>query len=254
MGKPDFEKKHEISAMIIDDEPHAISSLKALIAKDKRIRLLAVESDVSPAIRKIIEMKPELLFLDIQMPKMSGFELLRALNDAGINPYVIFVTAYNTFAIEAIRHSALDYLLKPIDPLQLTLSLERFFHLLEQKKQPDYHALLSRTNQNNKIQFNILGGYILVDYHDIVYIKADWNYSIIHYTKDKTELITSTLGFMEEILQPYPFCRISRSVIINLNYLVKVKRLLRKCYLVKDEEEYEFSVSVARLRDMEKRK
>ena len=166
-----------IKTMIIDDEVHCIESLRELLQTEKRVRIVAAESDPQRAIRQAIAQRPDLLLLDIQMPGQSGFDLLHALRNAGISPHVIFVTAHSEFAIEAIKSAAFDYILKPVDPVQFSLAIERYFHHFNGKNRQDFDLLLKQTGIEGKIRFNILGGFILIDHRDIVYVKADWHSS-----------------------------------------------------------------------------
>jgi two-component system, LytTR family, response regulator len=241
-----------ISAMIVDDEVHCIESLRELLQADSRVRIIAAESDPEKAIRQVAAQQPDLLLLDIQMPGRSGFELLYELRHAGVSPHVIFVTAHSEFAIRAIRSAAFDYILKPVDPAEFTLAIDRYFQHLNGKNSQNFELLLKQTGIEGKIRFNILGGFILIDHRDIVYVKADWNYSEVFLNKGRSELITSNLGVIEKMLDPYPFFRINRSALINLNYLVKVKRIQRKCYLQKGDEEFELTISASRLKELDK--
>src|SRR5512145_3130536 len=114
-----------LNCIIVDDEMHAANRLETLLNKNPRLNILAKISDPRLAVGKILQLKPELLFLDIQMPVMSGFEVLQAIYQAQVKPVVIFVTAYDEFAIQAIRSSAFDFLLKPIDETELITAVER---------------------------------------------------------------------------------------------------------------------------------
>ena len=238
--------------MIIDDEAHCIESLQELLQKEQRVRIVGAESDPQRAITQALALRPELLLLDIQMPERSGFELLHDLRDAGLSPHVIFVTAHSEFAIEAIRSAAFDYILKPVDPELFSLAFDRYFQHRNGKKPQNLDLLLKKTAIEGKIRFNILGGFILIDHRDIIYVKADWNYSEVVLSKERSELITSNLGMIEKIVAPYPFFRINRSALINLNYLVRVKRIQRKCYLRKGDEEFELTVSSSRLKELDR--
>ncbi|MBN1145142.1 MAG: response regulator [Bacteroidales bacterium] len=192
-----------------------------------------------------------LLFLDIQMPVMSGFEVLQAIYQAQVKPVVIFVTAYDEFAIQAIRSSAFDYLLKPVDETELISAVERLIATYKQKEQADnFQKLIGQVTQK-KLRFNTTGGFMLVNPEDIVYIQADWNYSEIHVSKDKHEVVTMNIGAVEELLPAGQFARISRSVIINLAYLEKVQRARRLRTLRKDDVTYEFKIPILRIRYLE---
>ncbi len=240
----------KISVVIIDDEEHCIDLLKKYLDEDIRFEIKKTISDSTKSIKQIINIKPDLLFLDIEMPGMSGFEILQALNQTSIRPFVIFITSFDKYTIDAIRASAFDYLLKPIDKAELSFSIERFLaKFYQQEVETNYSSLLNYTSQK-KIRFNTTGGFIMIDPMEIIYIQADWNYSEIHLINKNQELVTLNIGTIENLL-PKGFARINRSVIINLNYLEKVHRGKHLCLLKKDDESYSFKIPLRRIRDLE---
>jgi two-component system LytT family response regulator len=240
----------KINCIIIDDESSSTEILGNLLSSNSRLHVLDKVNDPRQALGTILNLKPDLIFLDIQMPGMTGFELLEALSKTDIKPFVIFVTAYDQFAIQAIRASVFDFILKPIDPLELNLAVERFLAQYNRTlTEPGYSVILERITAK-KIRFNSTGGFILLNPEDIVYIQADWNYSEIHISEEKYEVVTMNLGSVEEVL-PKGFARINRSVIINLAYLEKVQRGKRICILRKDGVPYEFKIPILRIRYLE---
>jgi|WetSurSiteA1Bulk_404760.scaffolds.fasta_scaffold01119_4 two-component system, LytTR family, response regulator len=242
----------QVNCIIVDDEAAAADMLESLLSAFSRLKIVAKISEPQKAITAILQTKPDLVFMDIQMPGMTGFEVLEALNHTAVRPFVIFITAFDRFAIQAIRASAFDFLVKPVDAGELILAIERFMMHFDRKElEVTYTALLEHTGKR-KIRFNTTGGFTLVNPEDIVYIQADWNYSEIHLGKDKPEVVTMNLGSLEEILPRNSFARINRSVIINLAYLVKVLRGKRLCILKKDEVSYEFKIPVLRIRYLER--
>ena len=237
--------------IIVDDEAAAADELEQMLAGYSRLRLIAKINDAKNALEAIIRMKPDLVFLDIQMPLMSGFDMLDALNQTGIKPFVIFVTAFDRFAIQAIRASAFDYLLKPVDKEELALSVERFMvRFSQQEREVSYTAILEQLS-GKKLRFNTTGGFVLIDPRDIIYIKADWNFSEIHLSQEKHETVAMNLGSVEEMLPQGCFARINRSVIINLTYLERVQRGKRLCVLKKDGITYNFRIPILRIRYLE---
>jgi two-component system LytT family response regulator len=178
-----------ISAVIIDDEEHCIESLKKYLEEDTRIEIIKSISDSTKAIEQIIKIKPDLLFLDVEMPGVSGIEILQGLNQTSVKPFVIFITSFDKYTIDAIRASAFDYLLKPINKTELALSIERFLNSFYKKEiETNYYSLLAHSLQS-KIRFNTTGGFILIDPMDILYIQADWNYSEIHLINNRKEVV-----------------------------------------------------------------
>ncbi len=242
-----------VKVVIVDDEPHAVKGLQSILAEDKRLFVAGGISNPGEAVSFISEKKPDLLFLDIQMPEMNGFELLKALKETNVTPTIIFVTAYDRYAVEAIKHAAFDYLLKPIDKKELKISLDRFFAMEQEEEiKSRYLKLLEAVSPNQKIMFSSAGGFLLMDQREILYAQADWNYAKVYRSADDVEMVTMNLGAIESVLPGTRFLRINRSVIINLDYLYRVKRISRQCVLKKDGKEYTFSIPMARIRQLEK--
>jgi two-component system, LytTR family, response regulator len=241
-----------LTCIIVDDEERAAGELEQLLGFYPLIRVIMKISDPRHAVSSILETRPDLVFLDIQMPGMNGFEVIEGLNRLMVKPMVIFVTGFDQYAIRAIRSSAFDYLLKPLDKGELALAMERVMTRYKQKElEINYAALLERTS-GKKIRFNTTGGFILVDPHQIIYIQADWNYSEVYLSREKREVVALNLGTIEELLPKGFFARINRSVIINLTYLEKVQRVKRLCQLRKDGENFEFKIPILRIRYLEK--
>ena len=242
-----------VKVVIVDDEPHALKGLQTMLAEDKRLLVTGTISNPRDAVSFITEKKPDLLFLDIQMPEMNGFELLQALKETGVTPTIIFITAYDRYAVEAIKHAAFDYLLKPIDTKELKNSLDRFFVQAEEEEvKQKYIKLLEEVSPKRKITFTSAGGFLLMDQKEILYAQADWNYAKVYRSADDVEMVTMNLGAIESVLPGTRFLRVNRSVIINLDYLYRVKRISRQCVLKKDGVEYTFSIPLARIRQLEK--
>ena len=240
-----------ISCIIVDDETSSTNELSNLLSEHKQVNILATVNDPLCAIATIIKHKPNLLFLDIQMPEMDGFQLLEALNHTYDKPFVIFVTAFDKFAIQAVRAAAFDYLLKPVDRNELSLAIERFTSIHKHENYEKHYTQLIEQAAKKKIKFNTTGGFTLIDPQEIIYIQADWNYSEIHFSKDKHDVVALNLGTVENMLPKGCFARINRSVIVNVSYLDKVQRAKRKCFLKKDDVTYEFKIPIIRIRFLE---
>ena len=243
-----------IDVVIVDDEKHCLEALTELLIPDPRVNIVAGISQPAQAVFSLLDTKPDLVFLDIHMPGTSGFDILRKLKKQGFEPAVIFVTAFDHYAIEAIKSAAFDYLLKPVEAEELQKSLDRFFTTFATEgSKPRLVSLLETLDAKKKIRFNNSGGFVIVNPEDIIYVEADWNYSRIFTGPDKSETVTMNIGAVEEVLPARSFMRISRSVIINLNYLARVKRLARKCILEKDGQVYEFNIPIGRIRELERK-
>jgi two-component system LytT family response regulator len=211
-----------IKSIIADDETDCIFLLREKISRYcPEIHIVATATTHSSLIHEISENNPELLFLDIEMQEGNIFELLNKTDLSACE--IIFVTAHEKYAIQAIRFSALDYLLKPIDAEDLKKAVSNAVEKIKSKvKNQQLEVLLHNLNVQNKdkkIALPSSKGMEFIRIKDIVYCKADNNYTTF-FLADKSKIIVSkTIGEYEEILKEYQFIRIHQSHIINLNFL-----------------------------------
>lgn len=211
-----------ITAIIIDDEAKGRMALREkLLAYCTQVHVIAEASNGQEALLLIQHHKPQLIFLDIEMPRMNGFEMLNALPEK--NFHVIFTTAYDQYAIKAIKYAAFDYLLKPVDIEELKTAVEKIE--LKETNQTKKQAELLQQNmehpkkQLNKLAIPTLEGLLFFDINDIIHLEANSNYTIIHFS-DKPKITASkTLKEFEEILPEDIFFRTHHSHLINLNYI-----------------------------------
>ena len=242
------------TALIIDDEQEAREVLIALLQRFPEIEVVAQAIDVDSGIIAFLEHKPDLVFLDVQMPKKDGFEFINHLQDYIIDTSVVFITAYHKFAIEAIKHSAFDFLLKPINQNELSETIKRFHETNNKNNfQHDIQHLLAKLNEHKKIKLNTRNGFELIKPEDILYLEADHNYTTIYCALGKSTVSTLNLKKLEDLLNEYHyFLRISRSTIINTNYLSTFDRKNKKCLLFANSKAYELKVSRDKLKDFDR--
>ena len=192
----------------------------------KPVDVIAAIQNPEEAIVLIKELRPDLLFLDIEMPKMNGFRMLEELGT--YDAEIIFTTAYNNFAIDAMRISAFDYLVKPVSIEELENAVNR---LIEKKSMQtrDRLSVLKQSlhenkSQENKIAVPLTDGLQFIVIKDIARIESSSSYSRIFLTNGQTILVTKLLKEFEELLLPYRFFRVHNSHLINLNYIKKYLR------------------------------
>jgi two-component system, LytTR family, response regulator len=211
-----------IHAVIIDDEAKGRLALREKIATYcPQIKIIAEAGNGQEALLLIQHHKPQLIFLDIEMPRMNGFEMLNELPEKDF--HVIFTTAYDQYAIKAIKYSAFDYLLKPVDIDELKFAVDKLDakENSETKKQVE---LLQQNMQHPKKQLHKLAiptleGLLFYEINDIIHLEANSNYTNLHLA-DKTKVTASkTLKEFEELLPEDIFFRIHHSHLINLNYI-----------------------------------
>lgn len=213
-----------IKTIIIDDEFNAREFLEKLLKRsfpDKFLVLAKCES-VDDAIIAIEKYNPELVFLDVQMPNKNGFDLFKEIKD--VNFEVIFTTAYSEFAIDAIKCSALDYLLKPITAIDLLDTIKKYDNKLNKASQQDKLTLLlenidTGASEFKKIAFPTESGFELIKTNAIIYCEADSNYCSINCLDGRKITLSKTLKHVEELLPSNIFQRIHKSYLVNLNYV-----------------------------------
>jgi two-component system LytT family response regulator len=211
----------EIRAIIVDDEKNARENLFGILEKHcPEVRIVCLASSAAEAIECILQHKPELIFLDIEMPGGNGFKVLEHFPHAEFG--VIFVTAYDHYAIQAIRFSALDYILKPINSLQLKAAVIKYAELQEK-----FDLRLRQFMNNQKIapedQKIALPSVNKIDYIEIKQIiscKGEANYTRIYLSNGKSLMVSKPLIEYEEILENYGFVRTHKSHLVNLRHIL----------------------------------
>ena len=216
-----------MKAVIIDDESNSRNSLRRKLATHCPSILVIAEAEAENAeqgIAMIEKNSPDIVFLDVEMPRMNGFGMLRQLKQRNFE--LIFTTAYDQYAIQAIRFSALDYLVKPIETSLLKEAVERAI----EKRQVDsanqrlenlLHNLVDEKNTNNRIAIPSMEELQFINITDIVYLEAESNYTFIHLSSAPKITVSKTLKEFEELLPPYRFIRIHHSFIINKDHINK---------------------------------
>ena len=213
-----------ITAIIVDDEPDCCESLVILLERYcPEVKVLDICYAAEAAIQSIKENEPKILFLDIEMPFMNGFELLEKLGN--INFELIFTTSYDQYAIKAIRFSAMDYLLKPVDREELQKAVQkaaqRNQHPLPQQLDMLLQKLKHPAVPVNKIAIPTIEGFQLLAAAAIISCESESNYTWL-FLKDRRKIMASrNLKEMEEILEGYPFIRIHNSHMVNINEVEK---------------------------------
>lgn len=228
-------------ALIIDDESKARNALKNLLAQYCQSVEVVGEADcVKAGIETIQKLNPDVVFLDVQMPDGTGFDLLEQIKD--INFKIIFASAYDKFAIQAFKFSALDYLQKPVEPEKLTEACSKLgdsdrFAEINKKLE----VLLSNKNSFEKIALPTMDGIIFVKIKEILRCESDNNYTNIFLFGGDKIIVSKTLKEYDEMLTPFNFFRIHKSHLINLAFLSRYKKGEGGCVIMEDGAELEVS-------------
>ena len=234
-----------ITAIIIDDEPKSVFTLNSFLQQHcPELQVVGSANNAKSGKELIEQVKPQLVFLDIEMPLGSGFDLLQSL--PAIEFEIIFITAYNQYAINAFRFSALDYLLKPLRISQLMDAVDRATKRIREKVSTRNYELLLRnmseqTTTKQKIAFTERGEQFLVPIDEMMYMEADGNYTHV-YTARKIFLTTKNLKDFEDILPPELFCRIHHGHIVNMEFIAKVQKGRGGIVTMKDGKTLEIAV------------
>jgi DNA-binding LytR/AlgR family response regulator len=232
-----------IRALIVDDEAPARSELRYLLAAHPEVQVLGEAAGAVEALGLARELVYDVVFLDVEMPGLTGVEAAPLVRERRDPPAVVFVTAHERYAVDAFAIEAFDYLLKPVDPDRLARVVER---------------LRERTSENalpvEKIPVVAGGGTELLDFDQVHYVHADGDYSRVH-TYDRSYLCTASLGELEERLSGGRFVRIHRSHLVNLSKVAGVRRAAPDRFRLQlaDAEKTELDVARRQSRQLRER-
>lgn len=258
-----------IKTIIVDDEPLARKGLAIRLKEFEEIELLAQCSNGAEAIEVIVELQPKLVFLDIQMPGLTGFDVIHQLQQRNIvMPMIVFVTAYDQFALKAFEVHAIDYLLKPVDDARLLECINKirsqidndmFSH--QQNKLIDMMSQLTGTDTetiiknladgeeievkeyNNYISVKDVGETTRLPVSEVIWVDAAGDYMCVHCTDGETHILRKTMKQLEEELDPKLFVRVHRSVLVNNTSVKKVLTLSSGEYVIQISNGHEIRVS-----------
>lgn len=213
----------ELISVIIDDEPGNIVTLTELLnGYCEGVTIAGTADDPIKAQRLIQEINPDLVFLDIEMPYGNAFDLLDKLSPVTFE--VIFITAFNDYAIKAIKYAALDYILKPVNIDELRKAVDKAIKRLEERStNMRIMSLVSNFKEGGhaRIGLPISNGFQFEDINNIMYICAEGSYTEVFIKGKRKELVSKNLKEFEDILPPNQFCRVHHSYIVNINYVTK---------------------------------
>ena len=224
----------EIRALIVDDEALARERVRTLLAAAPGVRLLGECSGGRDAVEAILEQSPDLVFLDVQMPDLDGFQVLEAVGDDHL-PAIVFVTAYDEYALRAFEVHALDYLLKPIEPDRFARTLARVRETLGDNSDRRLHdlldALATRDLPTDRLVIRTRGKVSFLKPSEIDWIEADGKHARLHAGKE-THVVRQQLQRLEPRLAPHGFVRVHRSAIVNVDRIKELEPWFHGEYVV----------------------
>ncbi len=238
----------KLKAVLIDDEPLALDRLRRLLTPyGDRIDVVEEAMNGPEAVEQITRYQPDVIFLDIQMPGMDGFEVIQQLD---VLPWVVFCTAYDEYALRAFETHALDYLLKPVDPERLARTVEKILKATGQEKsqvQSEMRQLLQwlRPGPQRRLKIRLGDKIRFVPVDQICFFRAVDKYVEVH-TAERVYLINDSLNQLERELPPDEFVRIHRSALINWNYIDEVYRWFAGNYRVRMRDKNRTELPVSR--------
>lgn len=230
--------KPRVRALVVDDEPLARERIRRLLENEENVDIVAECGDGRQALEAIVSQRPDLLFLDVQMPEMDGFALLRAIG-AEAMPVTIFTTAHDQYAVQAFEVHALDYLLKPIDPERFHAAFERARTILVLQEAIEFRQKLARLAASvdhvlpaqNRIIVKSGTRTLFIRPDEVDWIESAGNYVRIHH-RGGSHLLRETMTGIESRLPAGSFARIQRTVIVNLDRVTEVRHRGRDHHVV----------------------
>jgi two-component system LytT family response regulator len=233
-----------LRVVVVDDEPLARTGMRDLLARDPELEVVAQCADGREAVRAIGALRPDLVLLDVQMPEMDGFEVLREIG-AERMPLVVFVTAYDRFALRAFDVAAVDYLLKPFDDERFLRAIQRAKHAVRNAEVGELGrrlaGLLERGGAEpppsppaayaSRLMVKNTGRTVFVRVEEVDWIEADDYYAKLH-VGERTHLLRESMASLESRLDPLRFFRVHRSAIVNLDRVREVQFLFRGEHVV----------------------
>ena len=235
-----------IKAVIIDDEP-AMQEVNSRLLNEyfPEINLIGIADSVETGVRLIQEVEPDLVLLDIELTDGSGFQLLQKLQP--YNFKVVFITGFDSFAIKAIKFSALDYILKPVNETEFQQAIHRAIQMIEKNEniQQQVDVLMDsykREIQSKKLVLRTSESLHIVNVGDIYFCKSDNSYTTFHFSGDDKILVSKSLKDYESLLNEYGFYRVHQSFLVNLNHIKKVDKTDGGFVIMKNKKEIPVSL------------
>jgi DNA-binding LytR/AlgR family response regulator len=243
--------EQKLAALIVDDEEDARKLLFKLLEETQYFNKIRTSKSVNSANSELIHFDPDLVFLDIKMPDKDGFSLIQELEQKKKKPGIVFVTAFEQFAIQAIKNQAFDYLLKPVNRKELKKCVQKFMEKRGDGQMTDRKVKsIDPLEKLSRIRVNTRTGTAFINPASILYCKADGNYTSI-FTGDKQHLCSMNLGKVEEHLNMDGFIRVGRSYIINFEYITLLDRKGSQITLTKDGESVTIKIPRQHLKDLD---
>lgn len=238
-----------LTAYIVDDEPLARDELKYLLHRTKKVKVLGDSDNMEEAIADIIILKPDLVFLDIELDEESGLDLAKQLENVDPTPAIIFATAYDEYALQAFEANTFDYILKPFDEKRIEKTLDKFMNLqkIAKEEMPPTNELT--TDNNGRFPIIVDDRIVLLAHDDIIYLETSDGKVKIK-TVDHEYKVDDTLVSLEKKLHSKKFLRVHRSFIVNIEYIAEIQPWFNSTYNLVMKEQSTVPVSRTYVKDL----
>ena len=228
-----------IKTIIIDDEPLAAGIVQEFLAGFPQFQVLEVCQDGFQGLKAIQHHQPDLIFLDVQMPKITGFEMLELIDSP---PAVIFTTAFDQYAVKAFDAMAIDYLLKPFSQERFSKAIEKFLAQANEPQLEEREGLNQLAEKSNRLVVRVKNEIKIIPIHEVTYFEAEDDYISIH-TPGGKYLKKMTMKSLEDAMNPGKFARVHRSFMVNLNQITQIEPFERDSYILKMRDGNQVPVS-----------
>jgi two-component system LytT family response regulator len=219
-----------IKTIIIDDEPLAASIVQEYLSEFSQFEIVKVCQDGFEGLKTVQQLQPDLIFLDVQMPKITGFEMLELIENP---PAVIFTTAFDAYAVKAFDAMAIDYLLKPFSMSRFSQAIDKFLQQFsDEKNRTKSEEFSGLAEKRDRLVVRVKNEIKIIPTAQVVYFEAEDDYVAIH-TQSGKYLKKMTMKVLEKAVDPMSFVRVHRSFILNVNQIAKIESYERENYLVK---------------------
>lgn len=235
--------RNKVSILIIESETDELKDIVRILNTNSIESIIETAEDTDMALLKIIDLNPDLVLMEYPPKGKTGSGIIKFIYSKLPQTTIAFVSGIKDYAAEAIQHEVYDYLLKPVKKVEVERLIEKVLIKKNNSPQSRIKELIESKQPDTRLGFNTIKGYIIINPEEILYCKADSAFTEIHFANKGIELTFLFLSKVEEVLQPYNFVRISRSVIVNKNFIRKVYLKTNTVVLTSNGEEYEIQGS-----------
>lgn len=232
-----------INALIIEDDEEALALLKMYLKQHGAFSEIDTAGTAEEGLFKLMETNPDIVFLDIQLPGKSGIDVLDVISGKGINSNFVIVSSSRNFALNAIKLDVFNYLLKPVNKIELYNIIDKFRLQIITNPDKKINEFVDTYDDSLKIKISTRHSYTLIDPVDIIFCKTEGSFTELYLNNGQKEMANTSLLKLEEILSKFTFYRISRAIVINTSYLRSINRQDNQCILEANGFKHEVSGS-----------